>query len=79
MIRYTQNMARTITKDIKALFRTFGFHSEGEFIARAVQEKVKQLKALLVSRTAEKVRRGLASVGITSEEMLDDFERSRRS
>lgn len=68
-------MPQTITKDTKALFRTFGFRSEQEFIARAVQEKVHRLKALLFSRAAEKVRRGLARAGVSEEETLADFER----
>lgn len=72
-------MAQTITKDTKALFRTFGFRSEKEFIARAVQEKIQRLKALLFFRTAEKVRRGLIRKGVNPEEMLADFERSRHS
>lgn len=70
-------MAQTNTKNTKVLFRTFGFRTEKEFIARAVQEKVQQLKALLFSRTAEKVGRGLRRAGASEEEMLADFERSR--
>lgn len=72
-------MTPTITKDTKILFRAFGFRNEKEFVARAVQEKVKQLKAVLFSRTAEKVHRGLTRAGVNDEEMLSDFERFRHS
>ena len=71
-------MLRTITKDTKNLVRVFGFRSEKEFIARAVEEKVRRLKAMLFSRTAEKVRRGLAHVEFTEKDILADFARSRR-
>ncbi len=78
IIRYNKNMAQTITKDAKALARAFGFRSEKEFIARAVQEKVRRLEAVLFSRTADKVKRGLDRAGLSEEDILAGFERSRR-
>lgn len=78
IILHTPSMQKTVTKDTKSLACTFGFRNEREFIARAVDEKVKRLKAVLFSRTAQKVQKGLQRAGLSEKDVLADFERSRR-
>ena len=72
-------MSKVLTKDTKTLLRVFGFRNEKDFVAGAVREKVRRLKALLFSRTAEKVRHGISRAGFTEEDIFVDFERSRRA
>jgi len=67
-----------LTKDTKDVVHAFGFRNEKEFVARAVEEKVRRLKAMLFSRTAQKVQKGLTRGGVTEKDMLAGFERSRR-
>ena len=74
-------MLKTVFKnrDAEQLSRIFGFRTTEDFVKDAVKEKVNRLKALLFSRTAEKVRRGLTQSGATEEGTLRDFERSRHA
>ena len=72
-------MVRIMTKDTRAFLHTFGFRSEEEFVAGAVREKVRRLKALLFSRSAEKVQRGISRAGLTEDDILADFERSHHA
>ena len=65
--------------DTQLLSRIFGYRNRKEFIQDAVEEKIRRLKGLLFSRSAEKVRRGIVKRGLTEDEILEDFERFRHS
>lgn len=61
-----------IPKDTKEMIKEFGY-TESEFIARAIEEKLVELRKLQFFALSEKVRKGLQKKGIRGEAFLREI------
>ncbi len=68
--------ARTI-KEIHKIGMQFGFRNEEEFVREAVSEKILQLKKRIFFSLTDQVRLKAESKGITTDKILENFERFR--
>lgn len=63
---------------IREIAPAFGFMDEEEFVRRAVEEKILDLKKKMFFAATNEIRAGLEKRGMKVEEVLEDFERFRR-
>ena len=70
-------MTKLLEKEAKQLAHVFGYRNSRELINDAVEDKIKQLKMVMFSSTAEKVRKGLDRAGLSEESVIRHFERFR--
>ena len=65
-------------REIKKIASKLGFKNEEEFVKEAIEEKILEFRKLLFADITTNVRRGLEKKGIKQENILRDFDRSRR-
>lgn len=72
-------MTKTLEKEAEQLARVFGYRNSRELINDAVEDKVRQLKMVMFSGVANKVRKGLSRAGLSEEDVIRHFEHARHS
>ena len=65
-------------REIRKIASKVGFKNEEEFIKEAVEEKILKFKKLLFDDITTDIRVGLKKKRINQEDILRDFNKSRR-
>lgn len=71
------NISDEMASELDKVVVKFGFDTDSDFIVEAIREKLIDLKKLMFLNISEKVANGLRERGITSEDILKDFEKHR--
>ncbi|PKP57688.1 MAG: hypothetical protein CVT89_04115 [Candidatus Altiarchaeales archaeon HGW-Altiarchaeales-2] len=74
----TINIPKDLEIVLNHIVEKFGFKSKQEFVEAATKEKVLEMKKRLFFEISDEIAEGLRKRGISEEEILEEFEKTRR-
>lgn len=70
-------LPKRLEAEVKATAKELGFRNETEFVRRAVEEKLIEVRKAKSFERTDLIRKRLEAKDITQEEILKDFEKRR--